>query len=202
MASLFSLRACGIWIGSGSFWSHGSCRSCWTADRDSPMSKACCSGSSRRFCCCRRFLEYTDPGGRRRSAMLATTGGIVGLGILLDCVFGQRILQFDESPQAQYIGWFTIARFGVHVPYEEFLFYAMAPIAILLVYGWASEVLARGLHAAVHGGRDLRSGRLGVRARGRAGDRDCSSPASWSSATTPRAQGRCPRTTRFSWCSR
>lgn len=86
-----------------------------------------------------RFLEYTDPGGRRRSAMLATTGGIVGLGILLDCVFGQRILQFDASPQAQYIGWFTIARFGVHVPYEEFLFYAMAPIAILLVYGWASE---------------------------------------------------------------
>ena len=71
--------------------------------------------------------------------MLITTAGIVVLGILLDCVFGQRILQFDESPQAQYIGWLTIARFGVHVPYEEFLFYAMAPIAILLVYGWASE---------------------------------------------------------------
>lgn len=86
-----------------------------------------------------RFLEYTDPHGRRRSAMLITTAGIVVLGILLDCVFGQRILQFDESPQAQYIGWLTIARFGVHVPYEEFLFYAMAPIAILLVYGWASE---------------------------------------------------------------
>jgi hypothetical protein len=86
-----------------------------------------------------RFLEYTDPNGRRRSAMLITTVGIVGLGILLDVVFGQRILQFDESPQAQYVGWLTIGRFGVHVPYEEFLFYAMAPIAILLVYGWASE---------------------------------------------------------------
>ena len=86
-----------------------------------------------------RFLEYTDPNGRRRSALLITTAGIVVLGILLDCVFGQRILQFDESPQASYIGWLTIARFGVHVPFEEFLFYAMAPVAILLVYGWASE---------------------------------------------------------------
>lgn len=86
-----------------------------------------------------RFLEYTDPKGRRRSALLMTTIGIVGLGILLDCVFGGAILQFDETPTAKYIGWFRIQSLGVAVPIEEFLFYAMAPIAILLVYAWADE---------------------------------------------------------------
>ena len=50
-----------------------------------------------------RFLEFTDGGGRRRSAMWLTTGAIVGLGVLLDCVFGRRILQFDESPNATFI---------------------------------------------------------------------------------------------------
>src|SRR5215472_801345 len=51
-----------------------------------------------------RFLEYTDPNGRRRAALWITTGGIVVLGILLDCVFGRIILQFDESSAAEYIG--------------------------------------------------------------------------------------------------
>jgi hypothetical protein len=86
-----------------------------------------------------RFLEYTDPGGRRRAALWTTTAGIVGLGILLDCVFGRIILQFDESPTADYIGWLRLPQLGVNVPFEEFLFYAMAPIAILFVYVWASE---------------------------------------------------------------
>jgi hypothetical protein len=133
--------------------------------------------------------------------MLATTGGIVGLGILLDCVFGQRILQFDESPKAQYIGWFTIARFGVHVPYEEFLFYAMAPIAILLVYGWASEywladytpryeagdaagrVVSVSILAAALAVVMLVAGIVVFR-------------------HNPEGTGLCPRTTPFSWCSR
>lgn len=86
-----------------------------------------------------RFLEYTDPGGRRRAALWITTGGIVVLGVLLDCVFGRIILQFDESPTADYIGWVRLPQLGVNVPFEEFLFYAMAPIAILFVYAWASE---------------------------------------------------------------
>ena len=48
-------------------------------------------------------LRYTDPGGRRRSAMLATTGGIVGLGNLWsDRPVGVRILQSTKSPEAQY----------------------------------------------------------------------------------------------------
>ena len=65
-----------------------------------------------------RFLEFTDGGGRRRSAMWLTTGAIVGLGVLLDCVFGRRILQFDESPNATYIGWLSLPALGVHVPYR------------------------------------------------------------------------------------
>ena len=144
--------------------------------------------------------RYTDPGGRRRSAMLATTGGIVGLGILLDCVFGQRILQFDESPQAQDIGWFTIARFGVHVPDEEFLFYAMAPIAIRVVDD-GRRILARGLHAAICAGRRRSASGVGV---------DLAAILAivmlvagiLASGITRMAPDLCRGTTPFSWCSR
>ena len=86
-----------------------------------------------------RFLAYTDSGGRRRSAMWLTTIAIVVLGVLLDCVFGRTILQFDETPHARYIGWLSLPALGVRVPYEEFLFYAMTPPAVLMIYGWASE---------------------------------------------------------------
>lgn len=86
-----------------------------------------------------RFLEYTDPRGRRRKALWITTAGIVVLGVLLDCVFGRIILQFDESATADYISWLRLPQLGVNVPFEEFLFYAMAPMAILFVYAWASE---------------------------------------------------------------
>jgi len=85
-----------------------------------------------------RFLAYTDSGGRRRSAMLITTGAIVAMGVLLDVVFGHVILQFDES-SAAYLAVITVPALGARVPVEEFLFYAMAPIATLLLYGWASE---------------------------------------------------------------
>src|SRR5262249_23494674 len=64
-----------------------------------------------------RFLEYTDPGGRRRTALWITTAGIVVLGVLLDCVFGRIILQFDESPTANYIGWLRLPQLGVSVPF-------------------------------------------------------------------------------------
>jgi len=85
-----------------------------------------------------RFLDYTDPNGRRRSAMLWSVCNIVVLGILLDCVFGRIILHFDDAPDA-YIGWLNIGSLGIHIPLEEFIFYAMGPVAILLVYGWADE---------------------------------------------------------------
>ena len=55
-----------------------------------------------------RFLEYTDSGGRRRSAMLLTTVSVVAMGVLLDVVFGHVILQFDESATANYIAWLTV----------------------------------------------------------------------------------------------
>ncbi len=86
-----------------------------------------------------RFLEYTDSGGRRRSAMLLTTLSVVAMGVLLDVVFGHVILQFDESDTANYIAWLTVPVLHARVPIEEFVFYAMAPIATLLIYGWASE---------------------------------------------------------------
>ena len=86
-----------------------------------------------------RFLEYTDSGGRRRSAMLLTTISVVAMGVLLDVFFGHVILQFDESATASYIAWLTVPVLQARVPIEEFLFYAMAPIATLLIYGWASE---------------------------------------------------------------
>ena len=86
-----------------------------------------------------RFLEYTDSGGRRRWAMLLTTISVVAMGVLLDVVLGHVILQFDESATANYIAWLTVPVLQARTPIEEFLFYAMAPIATLLIYGWASE---------------------------------------------------------------
>jgi hypothetical protein len=112
-----------------------------------------------------RFLEFTDGGGRRRSAMWLTTGAIVGLGVLLDCVFGRRILQFDESPNATYIGWLSLPALGVHVPYEEFLFYAMTPPAVLLIYGWASEYWIA-LYTPRHDSQAMPPSLVGVSLRG------------------------------------
>jgi hypothetical protein len=77
-----------------------------------------------------RFLRLTDPGGRRRRALTLATVQIVALGVLLDYVFGRIILDFS--------GEYILGKpFGV--PIEEVLFYAMGPIAMLLVYVWCDE---------------------------------------------------------------
>ena len=60
------------------------------------------------------------------------------MGVLLDVVFGHVILQFGKSASANYIAWLTIPVLHAKIPVEEFVFYAMAPIATLLIYGWAS----------------------------------------------------------------
>jgi hypothetical protein len=80
-----------------------------------------------------RFLHYTDPGGRRRRALRITILQIAALGIVLDFVLGRYVLQFDTVNPQRYVLWLR------DVPLEEVLFYAMAPIAILLVYAWCDE---------------------------------------------------------------
>jgi hypothetical protein len=80
-----------------------------------------------------RFLHYTDPGGRRRAALRITILQIVALGIVLDFVLGRDVLQFDTVNRQHYVLWIR------DVPLEEVLFYAMAPIAILMVYAWCDE---------------------------------------------------------------
>lgn len=86
-----------------------------------------------------RFLEYTDPGGRRRKAMLVSSANIVGLGIVLDFVLGSWVLRFDELHPGSYLFWITAPALRINIPIEELFFYTMSPIAILLVYAWADE---------------------------------------------------------------
>ena len=80
-----------------------------------------------------RFLHYTDPGGRRRTAIRIAILQILALGIVLDFVLGRYVLQFDTVNPQHYVLWIR------DVPIEEMLFYAMAPIAILMVYAWCDE---------------------------------------------------------------
>jgi hypothetical protein len=80
-----------------------------------------------------RFLHYTDPGGRRRTAIRIAILQILALGIVLDFVLGRYVLQFDTVNRQHYVLWIR------DVPLEEMLFYAMAPIAILMVYAWCDE---------------------------------------------------------------
>lgn len=80
-----------------------------------------------------RFLHYTDPGGRRRTAIRIAIFQILALGIVLDFVLGRYVLQFDTVNRQHYVLWIR------DVPLEEMLFYAMAPIAILMVYAWCDE---------------------------------------------------------------
>jgi hypothetical protein len=80
-----------------------------------------------------RFLHYTDPGGRRRTAFRFAVAQIVALGVVLDFVLGRYVLTFDTVHPQQYVYWIR------GIPLEEVLFYATAPIAILLVYAWCDE---------------------------------------------------------------
>jgi hypothetical protein len=79
--------------------------------------------------------------GRRRRALRWTVGFIVALGILLDFVFGHLTLRFPGCSEPAGAGPYVLClpAVGGHVPLEELLFYAMGPVAIVLVYGCADE---------------------------------------------------------------
>jgi hypothetical protein len=83
-----------------------------------------------------RFIAETHPGSRRRRAFAWTVGIILMAGCGLDLAFGRYILSFGPGP---YLG--SLAG----VPYEEFLFYLLGPIAMLLVYFWADQHFLKAL---------------------------------------------------------
>jgi hypothetical protein len=83
------------------------------------------------------FLTLTAGGhGRRRRALLLTVGLIVGLGVVLDFLLGPLTLTFPGCVVDD--GRYLYCLAG-RVPIEEILFYALGPIAIILVYAAADE---------------------------------------------------------------
>jgi hypothetical protein len=79
--------------------------------------------------------------GRRRRALRSAAGTIVVLGIVLDFVLGFLTLRFpgcSEPPGTGPYLWCLPAVRG-RIPVEELLFYAMGPVAIVLVYACADE---------------------------------------------------------------
>lgn len=81
------------------------------------------------------FATITSSGtGRRRKALFLTTVMIVALGIFLDFFFGHLLLRF---PGCQAAGFYLSCFRGV--PLEELLFYALGPVAMVLVYACADE---------------------------------------------------------------
>lgn len=88
------------------------------------------------------FVTITAGGqGRRRAALLLSTGTIVVLGVTLDFLLGHKTLRFPDCTQpdwGQY--WLCLPAVGGAVPVEELLFYALGPIAMVLTYACADEV--------------------------------------------------------------
>src|SRR5262245_27836874 len=90
------------------------------------------------------FWMLTAEGrGRRRRALVGTIATIVGLGVVLDFVLGFLVLRFPgcTDPAVAPTGRYVLCLPAVHgrIPIEELLFYAMGPIAIVLVYACADE---------------------------------------------------------------
>ena len=79
--------------------------------------------------------------GRRRRALHYAAGTIVGLGIVLDFVLGFLTLRFPGCGEPAGFSPYLFCLPAVHgrIPIEELLFYAMGPVAILLVYACADE---------------------------------------------------------------
>jgi hypothetical protein len=79
--------------------------------------------------------------GRRRRALHWSVGTIVVLGIVLDFVFGHLTLRFPGCNEPRGAGPYVwcLPAVGGSVPVEELLFYAMGPVAIVLVYACADE---------------------------------------------------------------
>ena len=83
-----------------------------------------------------------DGTGRRRRALRWTAGTIVVLGIVLDFMLGYLTLRFpgcSEPAGASPYVW-CLPAVGGRIPIEELLFYAMGPVAIVLVYACADEL--------------------------------------------------------------
>ncbi len=90
------------------------------------------------------FAMLTADGtGRRRRALLATVALIVGLGVVLDFVIGFLTLRFPgcSDPNVAPTGRYLLCLPAVNgrIPIEELLFYAMGPVAMVLVYACADE---------------------------------------------------------------
>jgi hypothetical protein len=88
------------------------------------------------------FRMITAEGtGRRRRALRWTAGTIVVLGIVLDFVFGHLTLRFPGCSEPLGAGPYVLCLPAVRgsVPVEELLFYAMGPVAMVLVYACADE---------------------------------------------------------------
>jgi hypothetical protein len=79
--------------------------------------------------------------GRRRRALRWSVGTLVVLGILLDFVFGHLTLRFPGCDEPPGTGPYVLCLPAVRgsVPVEELLFYAMGPVAMVLVYACADE---------------------------------------------------------------
>ena len=90
------------------------------------------------------FAMLTANGtGRRRRALHATAALIVGLGVVLDFVIGFLTLRFpgctdpNVAPTGRYL--LCLPAVNGRIPIEELLFYAMGPVAMVLVYACADE---------------------------------------------------------------
>jgi hypothetical protein len=89
------------------------------------------------------FVSITAEGtGRRRRALRWSAGTIVGLGIVLDFLLGYLTLRFpgcsEPAGAAPYL-W-CLPAVGGRIPVEELLFYAMGPVAMVLVYACTDEL--------------------------------------------------------------
>ena len=89
------------------------------------------------------FSSITAEGtGRRRKALRWSAGTIVGLGVVLDFLLGYLTLRFpgcSEPPGSGPYLW-CLPAVGGRIPIEELLFYAMGPVAMVLVYACADEL--------------------------------------------------------------
>jgi hypothetical protein len=89
------------------------------------------------------FRSITAEGtGRRRRALRWSAGTIVGLGIVLDFLLGYLTLRFPGCSELPGAGPYLLClpAVGGRIPVEELLFYAMGPVAMVLVYACADEL--------------------------------------------------------------
>jgi hypothetical protein len=88
------------------------------------------------------FRSITAGGtGRRRRALYWTAGAIVALGVVLDFLLGYLTLRFPGCSEPAGTGPYVWCLPAVNgkIPVEELLFYAMGPVAMVLVYACADE---------------------------------------------------------------